>query len=803
MRSDLIAAASETVCAPLARPRTPAINGWAAALALAALAACSDATGPAGPASVSLSRTEAVLSYLGETVQITAVPLDPSGSPVQGVPGTWRSADPSVATVSGTGLVTAAGDGATVVTFTAGSASGTVRVTVDRIPASLTLAPESWSFSSLGDTLRVVPDVRDAGGGAMDPAGVSWSSADTAVAAVDEGGLVTARGNGTTTLYASAQGASGSVGVTVDQSVASLYLPFDSLAFDALGDTVRVMAVALDPGGSPVQGGVLRWSAAPGEVVAVDSTGLVTSVGNGVAQLTVSGGSAARDVPVRVAQRVTELRGAPDSVVFRDPGDEAVLALEGFDRLGSAVVDAAVSWATGDSGVATVDVAGRVRGVGTGATVVTAAAGTASLGVAVRVEAELVFEPTGSGPLESVVASDVPLTAVVRDVLGNLRGDIEVTWSTAPGSGAIGPDTSSRSDAAGAVAATWTLGTAAGPQYAFAVLETRGSPVTLVFEAEAAPGPAVVAALAADSVLLSGRGEGVRLLPAFADVYGNLTVAPAQGEPGAPVWSSLDPSVASVGPDGVVTAIGAGAAHVTVAMGGAPPDSVLVTVQLRGAITLTFDDGWRSVYDNAWPVIREFPGLRANVAVYVNATAWPGFLSPAQLDELHAAGWSIVSHTMSHDSLTTLSPAELVYELEASRAWLDERGYRGTDILVAPYHDFDDAVRAETRLRYRAARGISANATAPETLVPWMPDLPYHLTGLEADTFYTGPEGRAYLRSLMQRAVDEGAFLDLFFHQIPPETVADFRAFLNDLDAFRDRVLPYHELFPPEPRAVY
>lgn len=81
--------------------------------------------------------------------------------------------------------------------------------------------------------------------------------------------------------------------------------------------------------------------------------------------------------------------------------------------------------------------------------------------------------------------------------------------------------------------------------------------------------------------------------------------------------------------------------------------------------------------------------------------------------------------------------------------------------------------------------------------------LPYHLTGLEADTFYTWPEGRAYLRSLMQRAVDEGAFLDLFFHQIPPETVEDFRAFLADLHSFGDRVLPYHELFPPEPRTVF
>lgn len=772
-------------------------------MVLLATAACSDATGPAGPASVEIPVTELTFTWLGETTQLQVTVLDPAGRPLPDAPGTWRSADASVATVSPAGVVTAVGDGATVVTFTAGSAVGTVPVTVERIPGSLTLAPAVWTLESLGDTLRLAAEVLDSGGSPMDAGAVQWSSADPRVASVDGDGLVTAVGNGSTTLQASAGDVSATVEVAVEQAVTSLYLSSDSVAFDALGDTARVVAVALDPGGSPVPGGEMVWQATPDGIVAVDSTGHLTSVGNGVAQVTVSVGGASRDIPVRVAQRVAELRVAPDSVVFRDPGEESPLSVQAFDRLGSAVAEPSLAWVSGDPGVATVDTLGVVRGVATGATVVTVTGGSASAEVGVRVAAELALEPQGSDPLVAVVASSVPLTAVVRDLLGELRGGVEVTWSTAPGSGSIASETPTVSDGAGEVAATWTLGTGAGTQHAYAALETRGRTVTLAFEAAAGPGPAVVAALAADSVLLSGRGEAARLAPAFADLWGNPAQPPAPGESGAPVWTSLDSAVATVGPDGTVTATGVGAAHVSVSLGGAPADSVLVTVEMRGAITLTFDDGWRSVYDHAWPVIQEFPGLRANVAVYVNATAWPGFMSPAELDELHAAGWSMVSHSVSHDSLTTLSPAALAHELGESRAWLRSRGYRGADIFVAPYHDFDDAVRAETAGYYRAARGISTNATVPETLVPWMPDLPYHLTGLEADTFYTWPEGRAYLRSLMQRAVDEGAFLDLFFHQIPPETVEDFRAFLADLHSFGDRVLPYHELFPPEPRTVF
>jgi hypothetical protein len=88
--------------------------------------------------------------------------------------------------------------------------------------------------------------------------------------------------------------------------------------------------------------------------------------------------------------------------------------------------------------------------------------------------------------------------------------------------------------------------------------------------------------------------------------------------------------------------------------------------------------------------------------------------------------------------------------------------------------------------------------------VPWRPSQPFELTGIEADELpYTTPEGRDALRQLLQRTVDEGAFLDVFFHHVPDGSETDFQLTMGVIDEFRDRVLPYHELYPRFARSVF
>jgi len=401
----------------------------------------------------------------------------------------------------------------------------------------------------------------------------------------------------------------------------------------------------------------------------------------------------------------------------------------------------------------------------------------------------------GADTFVGEVATEVPISVRVEDESGAPRSGVAVKWSILEGGGAIASAIQSSSDGRGYAAAVWRLGTIAGPQRASASFVVPGSAAVVEVEAEAHASAAVAARLVADSVLLNGRGETAYLAPTFTDAYGNAA------EPTEVTWASEDVGVATVAQDGLVTGRGGGTTWVTGSVGGTP-DSLLVTVVLRGAITLTFDDGRRTAYTEAFPVVREY-GFVANVAVNPGTVSFPANMGLAHLQELHEAGWSMVSHGMNHLNLTTLTPGELDYELRAAKEFLDEQGFRGTDIFVVPYHDWTDRERLAVSRYYRAARGITANFFPTDSLVYWMPSQPFDLTGMAADYLpYTTVEGRDRLRALLQRTVDEGRFVDLFFHEVPPENVPALRETLAILGEFRDRVLPYAALYPAYARTV-
>ncbi len=327
-------------------------------------------------------------------------------------------------------------------------------------------------------------------------------------------------------------------------------------------------------------------------------------------------------------------------------------------------------------------------------------------------------------------------------------------------------------------------------------IATAGAPAADDLLAGTQPGRAVRATLTADSVLLSARGETVLLAPSFYDAYGDAAMAEHV------TWTSSDPSVVTADPDGLVTGQGTGTAYVTGSLGSST-DSLLVTVEHRGAITVTFDDGWRTTYTEAFPIMKEF-GFPANVAVNPGVLRYSGYMELSHLQELHEAGWSMVSHTVNHARLTELTDAEMDQELRSAKEFLDEQGFRGTDVFVVPYHDWDVRERNAVAKYHRTARGVSATVFPTDSLVSWMPSIRYDLTGVEADSLpYTTVEGRERLRAMLQRTEDEGLFMDLFFHHMPPDRVPALRETLAILEEFRDRVLPYHELYRESARMVW
>src|SRR6476659_8242770 len=104
----------------------------------AALCAC-------GPSvkSVTVEPASVSIQQKGASAKLSATPKDDKGLPVNdpSLKATWTSSDASVASVDGTGKVTANKSGDAVVTATVGEVKGTAKVSVS-VPALVDVEPK-------------------------------------------------------------------------------------------------------------------------------------------------------------------------------------------------------------------------------------------------------------------------------------------------------------------------------------------------------------------------------------------------------------------------------------------------------------------------------------------------------------------------------------------------------------------------------------------------------------------------------------------------------------------------------------
>jgi hypothetical protein len=129
-------------------------------------------------------------------------------------------------------------------------------------PFEITVTPAAVTFSALGDTKQLSAKVVNEKGKELTGALVSWSSDKTNVATVDDGGTVTAVGNGSATITASAGEVSGSATVTVAQAIATTEAVS---GFGQTGTVAQALPAALvvrarDSRGNGVAGAVVTFT---------------------------------------------------------------------------------------------------------------------------------------------------------------------------------------------------------------------------------------------------------------------------------------------------------------------------------------------------------------------------------------------------------------------------------------------------------------------------------------------------------------------------------------------------------------
>ena len=296
----VMAGATVTWASSAAAVATVSASGLVTAVANGSATITATAGSASGSATVTVAQEVSAVAVTpdtatvleGDTLRLAATASDANGQVVAGGGFVWASGDTAVAVVDASGLVTGTGAGEVEITATSSGVTGRGEFTVVApAPTAIVVTPDTVALTALGETEQLAAEVRDQAGRAMAGVAVSWSSADTTVAAVDSAGLVTAAGSGATTITAAAGQASGEAVVTVMQSAGSVVVT-PTAGTVAPGDTLRLVAEAFDENGHGVEGAQFTWSSSDVSAARVDGSGLVTGVAEGTATITAMVGDA-------------------------------------------------------------------------------------------------------------------------------------------------------------------------------------------------------------------------------------------------------------------------------------------------------------------------------------------------------------------------------------------------------------------------------------------------------------------------------------------------------------------------------
>jgi uncharacterized protein YjdB len=553
----------------------------------------------------------------GQTLQLSATPKDAGGNPLSGRLVTWATTNAAVATVNGSGLVSAVTAGVATISAASEGQSGSAAITVTAVPvASVTVSPPTAGVQ-VGQTVQLTGTPKDAGGNPLSGRVVTWTTSNASIAAVNGSGLVSGVAAGSATITAMSEGQSATAAITVAAVPVASVAVTPATASMAVGQSVQLTATPKDALGNPLSGRTVTWATTNAAVATVNGSGLVSGVAAGGATITATsegqaGGSAITVTVVPVASVTVSPATASAQV-----GQTVQLTATPKDAGGSPLSGRVVTWTTSNASIATVNGSGLVTGVAAGAATVTAMSegrsGTAAMTVTTPPP------PATPGTVTDLTVASVTDSSAtlafteVNDGTGQpAKYDMRwaagmLSWGSAQSvtRGTCGVPMAGT--AIGARRTCTVLGLQSGTGYQFQLVAFRGTlNVDAVFgglspvasgttQSSSAPVATVTVNPASASVVVGAVQQFTALLK---DASGaTLTGRPV-------TWSSSNALVATVNGTGLVIGVAVGTATLTASSEGRSGTATLtVTVSAPGGVV--FQSDWSTAVGTSATAVRD------------------------------------------------------------------------------------------------------------------------------------------------------------------------------------------------------
>ena len=291
------------------------------------------------------------------TLTPTLLPLDATETDIE-----WKSSDKKIASVS-RGTISARRVGTCVITATAESGVSVSCTVVVTQPVEDVSIPSRKTLYT-GDIYAIIPEIEPSN--ATDKT-ITYKSSDASVASVDENGVVTAHKAGSATVTATAKsGEKDSIKITVKQPVTSVTLSESFASFDK-GRKLTLTAALLPLDATEKD---VEWKSSDKKIASVSSKGVVSArkAGTCIITATTENGLAA-SCTIVVTQPVEDVSLPSRKTIY--VGDAYALVPE---IKPSNATDKTIFYRSSDDTVASVDENGVVTAHKAGSATVTAAA---------------------------------------------------------------------------------------------------------------------------------------------------------------------------------------------------------------------------------------------------------------------------------------------------------------------------------------------------------------------------------------------------------------------------------------------